>query len=359
MTLEDIAKLRMWNQRISGPKFERPEEVVKYFGAIQAQDYLAALWAVGLRMKKAVEADIEKALADGSIIRMWPMRRTIHLVAAEDARWMHDLIVPRGINAMHSRGEKMYGLNSEVLERCRTVVRKALHGGKHLTRPALYALLEQEGIATKNSHGMHILVRLAHDGLICFGKREGKQATFTLVDEWIPKGKKFSREEALCELAVRYFTSHGPAQVPDLGWWSGLPMKDIRQGIELAGKRLRMEEVEGKKYYMTPKQPASKDVSGVYLLPAFDEFMVSYRDRSASLEAVHAEHINPGANGMLSPIVVVNGQIRGTWKRTIKKDTVSVSPKAFKKFTSDEKLGLPKAADAYGKFLKMKATVSQ
>lgn len=331
MTLKDIARLRMVNQAIIGKKFKKPEDVVRHMGAMQAQDYNAAVQAVALRLEKPDVSAVEKAIDDGKIIRSWPMRRTIHLMVREDARWMLDLTMPIALKPMKPRGEQIYGLTEAVMAKAIKVVTAALKGDKALTRPQLYDALDKGGVATRTAprpdlkfysvtgRGLHILARLAHEQIICFGPRQGKQPTFVLLDEWVPrKGKPKTRDESLKELAIRYFTSHGPAQLQDLGWWSGLTQRELKRGIELAGKSLRSEDVEGKTCFMAAEQPKAVKDSEEHLLPAFDEFIIAYKDRDASLEKLHMQHINPGANGMFAPIIIVDGQVVGTWRNKTK-----------------------------------------
>lgn len=351
MKRSDISKFRIHSQGIIGNKFKKPEEVVRHLGAVQAQDYLGALWAVGLRMWKVVESDIETALTEGRIIRTWPMRGTLHFVAPEDARWILDLLSPRVIRAASLRGEKGFGLNEKIIDQCKDLIRKSLAGGKQLSRPELYQVLERGGVSTQNSRGLHILGRLALDRLICFGPRNGKQKTLVLFDEWVPKSKKLSREESLAELVTRYFTGHGPAQIQDLGWWSGLSVKDIRLGIDMVGSRLRKETVDGKVYYMSPSLDKLSGEKRAYLLPPFDEYVVGYKDRDAVLEAVHAKHVNPGANGMLSAVVVIDGQVVGTWKRAFNKNSVNITCKPFIKFLNSDKKLIQEAEEVYKSFL--------
>src|SRR5262249_44923549 len=175
-------------------------EVVSSLGAVQAQDYPGSLWAVGLRIRSAVEADIERALADATIIRTWPMRGTLHFVACGDVRWMLDLLTPRIVTAAARRLRRDFGLDGAVFSRGRKVVAAALQGGKHLSRIAACGVLETAGISTAAGRGLHILWRLAQDGLVCFGARDGKQQTFTLLDEWAPAARAMKRDDALAEL---------------------------------------------------------------------------------------------------------------------------------------------------------------
>src|SRR5215475_14168138 len=347
----DVARLRLHNQRIAGAAFETPGEVVAWLGAVQAQDYLGSLWAVGLRMRIAVEADIEQALANRMIIRTWPMRGTLHFVAAADARWMLELLTPRVVENNAQRLLRQFGLDEAAFARSKDLFARALQGGKQLTRNAMYEALEAGGVSTAGQRGLHILWRLAQDSLICFGAREGKQQTFALLDEWAPKAKRMGRDELLAELAKRYFTSHGPATLQDFSWWSGLTKVDAAAGLEMAKRSLTQETINGQTYWLASSTPATKDSSPAgHLLPAYDEYTVAYKDRSAALNPKYAKLPNYG-HGIFNPTIVVDGQIVGTWKRTLKKDTLAISPSPFTKLKRAETHAIAEAAKRYGKFL--------
>jgi hypothetical protein len=351
MNHSDIAYLRLHNQYISRPTFETPSEAVAWFGAVQAQDYLGALWAVGLRSLKAVEADIEQALADRRILRTWPMRGTLHFVASADAKWMLTLLAQRVVAANAHRLHRDYGLDEATISRSKDLMTKTLEGGKQMSRPALYEVLESSGIPASNGRGLHILSRLAHDGHLCFGAREGKQQTFTLLDEWAPNAKSLTRDEALGELALRYFTSHGPATVQDFVWWSGLVVGDARAGLEMARPRLTRESFDGQDYWLSPSLTVSKEASPTaYLLPPFDEYTVAYKDRKAVLNPQFAKHLNTGY-GIFAPIIVIDGQVVGSWKRVVKKGKVAITVSPFTKFKKAESRAIAVAAKRYGDFL--------
>src|SRR5262245_16568260 len=358
MTSSDIARLRLHNQHIAGATFEQPGAVVAWLGAVQAQDYLGALWAVGLRMRNAVEADIERALADGTIIRTWPMRGTLHFVAAADIRWMLELLTPRIVAGSAQRLHRQAGLDEATFTRSKELFSRALQGGKRLTRNAMYKVLEADGISTADYRGLHILGRLAQDGLICFGPREGKQQTFALLDEWAPRRPPMARDEALAELASRYFTSRGPATLQDFAWWSGLTMADARAGLEMAKPRLEQEVINGQTFWLASSMSATKYTpQTAHLLPAYDEYTVAYKDRSAVLDQAYTKQVNSG-NGIIYPTIVVEGQVVGTWKRTLKKDTVIITPSPFVKLEHDETLALAEASNRYGKFLDASVVLS-
>ena len=350
MTILDIAYKRLYNQHIASRTLEKPDQVVEWMGAVQAQDYLGALWAVGLRTRDANEEDVKKAIADKTIVRTWPMRGTLHFVAAADVRWMLDLLTPRIIAGSEWR-DKQLELNDRIFARSKELFVSALEGGKQLPRDAMYGLLEAAHISTTGGRGLHILSRLAQEGVICFGAREGKQQTFALLDEWAPKARKLARDEALAELARRYFTSHGPASLQDFAWWSGLKTADARAGLEMVKQHLVQEVSDGQTYWLDSSMPTPKDGSPTaYLLPAFDEYTVAYKDRSAVLNPSYTKQVYAG-NGIFYPAIVIDGQIVGTWKRTLKRSAVVITPSPFARLNEAETRAFAVAASRYGEFL--------
>jgi len=358
MTTLNIARQRLCQQSIAPAALAKPGDVVKRLGAIQAQDYLGVLWAIGLRTKAATEQTIEQAISDGKIIRTWPMRGTLHFVAPEDVRWMLALLTPRIIaNAAHRH--RQLELDATTFARSETLFANALQGGKQLTRPEMMNVLEQDGISTDGQRGYHILWRAAQSGLICFGPRQGKQDTFVLLDEWLPANKTLSQEEALAELANRYFTGHGPATIQDFMWWSGLTAADARAGLEMVKAQLAYEEFEDQTYWLSPSLSSPKsDLPAVYLLPPFDEYLLGYRDRGAVLDPAHAGKVVPGGNGMFKPLIVIDGRVVGTWKRTLRKTKVLVSFGPFEPLSPTQMEAIVAAAEPYGKFLGLPVEIS-
>ena len=359
MKFEEIGRSRIDAQRIAAANFAKAGEAVGWLGALQAQDFAGAKWSMGLRMPSATEAVIDRAIAAGEIVRTWPMRGTLHFVAARDVHWMRELLTPRVLATGRRRHEELE-LTDAVMARCGKIFEKALGGGKHLTREALSDLLEKSKISASGPRSYHIFWRLAQEGLICFGIHEGKQPTFTLLDEWVPARAKREREESLVELARRYFTSHGPATAQDLAAWSGLVAADVKLAVELVAKDLLQEKIESKIYYMAHGASVpSSESRRLFLLPGFDEFMLGYRDRSPSLEAKHAAKIVPGSNGVFVGTVVESGRVIGTWKREIVRGEVVVECKPFAKFSAAQKSEIKKAVARFGVFLEKKSRVKE
>ncbi len=352
MTATDIVRLRLHNQHIARPNFEKPDDVVRWLGAVQAQDYLGSLWAIGLRMRQAAEAAVEQAIAERAIIRTWPMRGTLHFVAPEDARWMLKLLTPRIIARNKQRLLRQFDLDDAAIAHSKDVVVNALQGGKRLTRTALYKALEAAHIPTANQRGLHISWWLAQEGVICFGARQGKQPTFVLLDEWAPAARTLERDEALAELARRYFASHGPATVQDFAWWSGLAAADARAGLELARPHLAHEDVDGRTYWLSPAAPAGEDgPPSAYLLPAYDEYTVGYADRSGVLGRTQARGVTLDSFAVLGPTIVVDGQVVGTWKRTFDRGSAVVAPELVVSLAEAEAQALAAAIQRYSAFL--------
>jgi Winged helix DNA-binding domain len=345
----NVAQSRLRNQFIVGSPLDDPAEVVRSLCAVQAQDYYAALWAVGLRLRNAVDADIERAITDRRIVRTWPMRGTLHFVAAEDARWLIELLGPRTLRRSAARLQRDFDIDASQIKQARKIVERSLRGGVALTRPQLYERLDAAGITTSEQRGMHILWWLAHEGLICCGARSGKQHTFVLLDEWIPGSSSPAREDALAALAERYFAHHGPATLADFIWWAGITASDGKTAIETANSRLEREHHDGKDWWFGPTQRTRAKTRCV-LLPVYDEYTVGYSDRSAVLDPAYANHESAG-HGIFRAPIVVDGKIIGSWSRELKKDEVQVSVTALNRFTREHSQLITQAAARYGEFL--------
>ena len=351
----NIIAHRLHNQQLVSTQFNTPAEVVAWFGAVLSQDYPGGKWAIGLRLPGTSDRDIEAAIADRGIIRTWPMRGTLHFVAAADIRWMLEVLTPRVVAGAASRHRQLE-LDDATFARSRDVLAAALQGGKTLSRPAMYHTLEAAGISTEGQRGIHILGRLAQEGLICFASHEGKQPAFALLDEWAPDAPRLERDAALVELARRYFTSHGPATVQDFSWWSGLTLKDAQSGMEAVRGEFERAEVNGAIYWMPPELRApAVDSPHALLLPAYDEYTVAYKDRSAILGPAAARREDASSEA-LQPVMVIDGQVRGTWKRKLKRDSVNLSFSPFSALDEAEREALSAAAERYANHLALSAS---
>jgi hypothetical protein len=332
---------RLANQQIVRPRFTTAAELVAWMGAVQAQDYPGGLWAVGLRLANALQEDVEGAIAARSIVRTWPMRRTLHLVPAADVGWMLRLLAPRLLKSSEGRYRAL-GLDGADFSRGRRLLERALAGGNRLTRQEAYAVLERGGVSPVGQRGIHVLSHLAQQGLICFGPREGRQPTFVLLEEWVPTAREVSRTEGLATLATRYFRSHGPATVRDFAWWAGLPLKDAREAMEAAGPGL-----DGGPRY---RHKARSAKPAAVLLPPWDEYLVGYRDRAAALGHLAPDHPRlAGAIGI--PLILIDGRVRGAWRRALTPSRVRLSLEYWGRVTAAERQAVESAARRYSRFL--------
>ncbi|MDB5183575.1 MAG: hypothetical protein JWO07_256 [Candidatus Saccharibacteria bacterium] len=322
MNVTDIGLLRLAAQRVTGELFQRPEDVAKHLLAMQSQDYAGGLWSVGLRTKSATQQDVEKAIAERKIVRTWPMRGTLHFLHADDVHWMVDLLAPRVTASVRGRRINQLGLTDEVVAEAEALMRAELKGGRSIERNQVVELLQSvKGLSIDNQHTQHLMRNFGERGIICFGPHVGKQPTFVLLDEWIPKPADKPREERLAELAERYFVSHGPATLKDFAGWGMLKMSDARVGLEAAKKNLNEEVVDGKVYYYALGLKPVVQTETI-LLPGFDEYILGYKERETVLAMEHANKVVPGGNGMFLPTVIQDGQVVGLWKRKINKSGV-------------------------------------
>jgi hypothetical protein len=248
------------------------------------------------------------------------MRSTLHLVAAEDLGWLLELCGPRVVAAAAKRRATL-GVTEAETERARDLAVAALCGGGRLGRAALLAVFDEGGVPTTGQRGYHLLWYLAQTGTLVLGPTDGTEQQFVLAGEWIRSPRRLDREEALRELALRFFRGHGPATVADLARWTALRITDVRAGLAAARDELTALDVEGAEHWMDPRTPelldaARGEVAGVLLLPGFDEYVLGYADRSCAVPPRYADRIVPGGNGMFRAGVVADGQVVGTWRRT-------------------------------------------
>lgn len=340
MTTSALVSQRLNNQKLASSNFKKPVEVVRWLGAVQAQDFGAAKWAIGMRMLPATDAVIEKAFNEGKILRTHVMRPTWHFVAPEDIRWLLQLTGAR-VKSKCGLYFRKLELDDALFKRTNRVLTKALSGGKYLTRAALQKLLNETGVDAGDPIRLaHIFLRAELDQVVCSGPRIGKQFTYALFDERVPATKPLDRDEALAKLAQRYFTSHGPATLQDFVWWSGLTMADAQHSIALT--RLEKMIIDKQDYWTVPRAKATQPEHPAHLLPAFDEYTVAYKDRQAFVDQQSMT-----AMGLLGPLVIIDGKLVGTWER--KSGTITLRP--LRTLTKSDKSAIAAAVARYEAFL--------
>jgi len=347
----DIVRQRLYNQKLSKTAFNQPEQVVAWLGAVQAQDYARAKWAPGQRIQNTTDAAIEQAFNEGKILRTHVMRPTWHFVKPEDIRWMLALTAPR-VHALNATYYRQLDLDQAIFKRSNAVLTKALQGGKQLTRAELTSVLQKNGITTGNLlRFTYLIIRAELDAIVCSGARRGKQHTYALPDERVPPVKTLEWDEALTELARRYFTGHGPATLQDFVWWSGLTVTDARKGLDSIRSKLINEVENGLTYWFADSTPTRIPPPTAYLLPDYDEYTVGYTDRGAIFDASLTNKLDARGSVLAQYTILLNGHIAGTWKRTIKKNEVVIEFAPFSVWTRAENRAIVDAAERYGEFL--------
>ncbi|HEV2339224.1 MAG TPA: winged helix DNA-binding domain-containing protein [Patescibacteria group bacterium] len=340
----NVSVLRLHNQHLISP-LSTPDEVVSWFGAMQAQDFAAAKWAIALRSQHQTDATIEQAFNEGRILRTHIMRPTWHFVSPKDIHWILALTAPR-VHKFNGYYYRKSGLTKDIFQKSNAVIRKALEEGKQLTRSQLGAALDNARIPTRDLGLTYTILQAELDGIICSGPRVNKQFTYMILDKRVPKGNDMEHDEAVGELTKRYFQSHGPAQIQDFMWWSGLTGTDAKRGIDIAKLK---KEIIGNKVYWTTKHTEMKQTASVYLIPPFDEYFVAYKDRSDIIDGRYKRHMNFNG-GMINGAIISKGIIIGTWKRVFEKKEIIITIHPFSTFENEEYKEITKAADRYGHF---------
>jgi Winged helix DNA-binding domain len=356
MDRHDIAHWRLRNLRLEGDPLPTPEAAVGWLGAVQSQDFAPAKWSLAQRTPGTGDAAVDRAFADGAILRTHVLRPTWHFVLPADIRWLLALTAPR-VHALNASYYRQLGLDDATFRGSDAVLAGALQGGAQRTRRQLAAALEGAGVELGGSRLAYLLMHAELDGIVCSGAPRGKQQTYALLEERAPPAASLAREQALAELTVRYFTSHGPATVKDFGWWSSLTAADIRQGLELAGSRLRREAVDGVDYWVAGSPPPTRPASPtVHLLQGYDEYLVGYSQSKWVLNLARRDLVQ--TRPLFNGAAILDGQLAGHWKRTVGRDTVAFEVALYEPFDDAQTKALQAAADRHGEFLGLAATVA-
>ena len=311
MTLAAIAQTRLRNQLLTTTGLRRAEDVVAWMGAVQAQEFEPATWALALRMRDGAKAaDAQRAFDSGHILRTHVMRPTWHFVAATDIRWLQGLTSPR-VQRIAAGYNRRLELDARTLRRGLGIIERALGDEQHLTRTEVSERLERARLPIKGQRLAHLMMHAELEAVICSGPLRGKQFTYALVSERAAGALAMSRDDALATLSRRFFTSHGPATVRDFVWWSGLTSADTKRGLEM--NRATSEVVEGLTYWSIPNRPRPVVRNRrAYLLPIYDEYLIAYRDRAAVPHGSAALTVREGVT--FQHALIIDGQVAGTWR---------------------------------------------
>lgn len=352
MTFKEIASRRLQAQLLTGGGSVSARDVVHRMGAIQAQDIAMSRWAVGVR-NGLPEAEVTQAIDAGEIIRTHVMRPTWHLVDARDVRWMLALTSP-GVKRAYMGMARTLGMDDNFMADSNRKIARLLAKGQAMTREEIVAGLKLSRDMPNDIRPSLVMMNAEQDAVVCNGPMRGKEITYVLMDARVPAVEHLKHDEALGMLAQRYYSSHGPATVADFAWWSGLRINDARRGTEVATPELEHATAGGLAwYYKDHGLPVKKSV---HLLPAFDEYLVSYKDREASIALPH-QPLAFTKNGIFKPVIVENGTVVGTWKREVKGNKVLLGLCCFKSVSAATAKGINMQAERFAGFLAKELTV--
>ena len=362
MTSSQLIEQRLRNQMLTTAASPKMEEVVAALGAVQSQDFVGAKWALGARVAKLTEAEVDRAYDEGRILRTHVLRPTWHFVAPADIRWMLALTAPR-VHGFSSSAYRKFELETKVFSRCHKAIVRALEGGTHLTRGELKAALRKAGVESETVRLGLILMHAELSALICSGPRRGKHATYALLEERVPATRALSTEEALAELTRRYVRSHGPVTTRDFAWWSGLSMADARRGFASIASELEQHVLEDLTYYSSASasakgtaRPRKRSASPTaWLLPNYDEYFIAYKDRDLVLQGTPK---TLGVRPEFAHLLTIDGRLTGTWKRTFSPRDAGVDLRTFRPLTKPERTALNKTIARYSAYLQLPTTLS-
>ena len=344
-----IKHIRLASQQLAQPAFEKPEDLVNWMGAVQAQDYNMAKWALGVRLNNATLKEVEKSLKEGKILRTHILRPTWHFISAEDIRWMIQLSGKRIRTAFQSYGKSRGIVYDDYIKSC-LQLEKVLTG-KSLTKQEITDELNKIGFKADITQMNCLLTVAETEGIVCSGIDKGRKATYALLEERVSPTRELHKDEALARLAQKYFQSHSPASLQDFCWWSGLPVGEARKAIDTIKADLFTDTFNGNDFFVHNmyKEPLISN-NTLHFLPAYDEYLISYKDRTDVLDK---NYYSKGFTnyGIFYPVVSYNGKIVANWKKVVKKLETDIEISLFDSQTKLNKKLIEQAKDKYKLFL--------
>jgi hypothetical protein len=339
------------------PVLRAPADVVRWFGAVQSQDFGPAKWSLGVRLAGPTDAEVQHSFDAGQFLRTHVLRPTWHFVTPDDIRWLLRLTGPR-VHATNAYAYRRAGLDEGAFAKAHFLLAEALDGGAHLTRKELADVVGGAGLPSTGFGLGYLLMHAELDGLICSGPMRGKQHTHTLLEARVPPAPERDPDEALAELVTRYFTSHGPATAKDLRWWSSLTLADIARGVELAGDRLRHDLLDGVSYWSGWHETAALASPTVHLVQRYDEYVVAFAESKYVLDVSGTARALPPGTVVPNGVLLLDGQVAGHWRRTSTKDTLLVEAVLYRALAPAESEALHAAEARQAAYLNLRPRVA-
>ncbi len=350
LTLETIAARRTAAQWLRLPQRRTPAELVGWCGAVQSQDLPLAKWSIGQRLAGCTEQEVADALTDGSMLRTHVLRPTWHFVARDDLRWMLALTAPHVLVKLRPYDARA-GLHEPTAAKGAKAIETAIDRRGALTRAELAQVLRTSGLGDVTNWLVgHVLMHAELRGIICSGPARGAQQTYALLDERAPARSTLTHDEALAELARRYFRSHAPATALDFRWWSGLSAAEARRGIDALGDLVEPASVAGSTYIVWRDAVVPRgSARTAHLLQPFDELVVAYSESRHVVDRAGLVR-DRKPDGLLTRSVVVDGQVAGRWSRTLDRRHL-LRLELRRPLTPHEHAAVAAAVDRYAAFL--------
>jgi hypothetical protein len=350
MNPDDIIALRLANQQFSQTTLSDAAEIVAHFGAMQAQDYAAAKWSLGLRLRPTTDRAMEEAFNAGHILRTHILRPTWHFVTPADIRWMQALTAPR-VHQTNAGRYRQLGLDAPTLVRAADRIVATLHDGPR-TRPELGEALAAGGLDASGQRLAYMVMYAELEALIASGPRRGKQFTYTLLDTRAPATPApMTDEEALAGLLRRYFRSHGPATDHDFARWASQTLVDTRRGLAALDHELETVTVEGQLYWYSPAAPPPREPSPTTrLVSIYDEYTIGYADRDLIGEPQLSQSL-AGLGNALQHVILLDGRLAGTWRRIAGRHEVTAELSPLIPLSTADRQAIERAAGQLSAFL--------
>ncbi len=346
--------------------FTSPTQVLEAMCGAQAQELSSGLLSLRPRSQGLTARNIEAERAEHhTILWTWVMRGTLHLISADDARWMIPFFAP-GLIAAGQRRLKQLGWDEPRLRSGLRLLSEALEQQEVLSRGEIVRLLAQNNLPDQGQAPLHLLYRAALEGLVCLGPVQSGKATYILLERRVGSLNPLPADEALAKLARRYLAAFGPASVHDLASWSGLKVSRARQAIDTIESEVIAVNIAGSPGWLLkehllrlealPDVENSRSKPVVRLLPRYDTYLLGYASRELIVDQAQARRVNPGG-GIIHAVVLVDGQAKGLWKIRQGKQRLKVQIEPFEILAEEVLQQLEAEIEDIGRFLERGAVL--
>ena len=351
---QEAIQIRMLNQQLLSPLYERPEDIVAWQGAMQAQDYNYFRWAIGIRQRIPQLVRLQEAFAKAELLRLHLLRCTVQVVSHTDIGWLLSLCKERNLRTLQSWHKSInISFSESYFEEITYALQELLAGGKSLPKRAIAEKLTSLGFLLDDRLLTSLLVRMEIEGLLCSGEMQGREATWALLSERVPTIYSLTPDEALKQLALKYFRSHSPASSEDFVWWSGLTKTQCKKALTLIANQVEEIKVEEETMYLYHNTPDCSDYAGmVLLLPPYDEYLIGYKSRWVALEKKHTAKAHNNF-GIFKPVILHEGRVVGNWKASIDKQGENLTIDFFAEKSKIGKQSLQGAVNQFVEFCKV------